>query len=135
MKATNRIYWIATGLFAAFMLASAIPDIMMIHDAKAQFDHLGYPLYFIPFIGVMKVLGVVAILVPGYPKIREWAYAGLCFDLIGAVYSMVSVDGLQDSTFVMIVPIGLMILSYIYNDKRATVRLERSYSFEKAKII
>jgi hypothetical protein len=49
---------------------------------------VGVPLYLIPFIGIAKVLGVIAILIPGFPKLKEWAYAGLFFDLIGATYSI-----------------------------------------------
>lgn len=88
MKRTKIIYWILNGLFAAFMIFTAIPDIMNNPDAvKFMTGELGYPLYFTPFIGVAKVLGGIAILIPGYPRIKEWAYAGLIFDLIGAAYS------------------------------------------------
>ena len=88
MKKTNIIYWIFTGLFGAVMLLTSIPDILMVPDAVAFITKLGYPVYFAPFIGVAKVLGVIAILIPGFPRIKEWAYAGLAFDLIGAVYSI-----------------------------------------------
>ncbi len=84
MKKNKALYWTITGLFLAFMLFSAVPDILVVPDAVTFMVHLGYPKYFIPFIGVAKLLGVIAILVPGFPRIKEWAYAGLCFDLIGA---------------------------------------------------
>ncbi len=89
MKKTNIFYWVFTGLFAFLMLGSAIPDIMS-HPVAIQGMHveLGYPKFFVPFIGVAKLLGVIAILVPGFHKIKEWAYAGLFFDLIGATYSI-----------------------------------------------
>ena len=90
MKKTNALYWVFTGLFSAIMVLSSIPDIIMSPDAVTFMHQLGYPDYFIPFIGVAKVLGVIAILIPGYPRIKEWAYAGLFFDLIGAVYSQVA---------------------------------------------
>jgi uncharacterized membrane protein YphA (DoxX/SURF4 family) len=79
--------------------------------------HLGYPRYFIPFIGVMKLLGCIAILIPGYPKIKEWAYAGLFFDLIGATYSSLATDGFMPQIFFMLVPFILGTLSYVYNQK------------------
>ena len=91
MKKTNIIYWIFTGLFGAGMLFSAIPDVLCVPDAVKFMTMLGYPVYFIPFIGVAKVLGVIAILVPGFPRIKEWAYAGLFFDLIGAIYSCLAI--------------------------------------------
>ena len=92
MKRTKILYWIFTALFAFMMLSSAIPDVLSSPVAvKGMHEGLGYPLYFVPFIGVAKVFGVIAILVPGFSRIKEWAYAGLFFDLIGAAYSIASV--------------------------------------------
>ena len=89
MKKINIIYWISTILLALLMLSSAIPSIINGPDSiKIMTTHLGYPLYFTPFLGVAKLLGVIALFVPGFPKIREWAYAGFTFDLIGALYSL-----------------------------------------------
>src|SRR5438067_1677406 len=72
MKKTNILYWVFTGLFAALMLMSAIPDIFS-NPVAVQGMHveLGYPTFFIPFIGVAKFLGAVAILVPGFPRLKE----------------------------------------------------------------
>jgi len=91
MKKTNIIYWVFTGLFAFAMVGSAIPDIMVVPMAVQGFKEIGYPAYLIPFLGVAKFLGVIAILVPGFPRLKEWAYAGLFFDLLGAAYSVYSV--------------------------------------------
>ncbi|MBI2271131.1 MAG: DoxX family protein [Bacteroidetes bacterium] len=117
MKTTKIIYWTTTILFAAFMTFSAIPDILMADDAIKFMIHLNYPVYFIPFIGVAKLLGAVAILIPAFKKIKEWAYAGLFFDLIGAVYSIIMIDGFQPGMLVMVVIFGIAITSYIYNQK------------------
>jgi hypothetical protein len=119
MKKINILYWIFTGLFGGFMLFSAIPDIMVVPDAIAFVTtKLGYPQYIIPFLGVAKTLGVIAILIPGFPRIKEWAYAGLFFDLVGATYSNICVDGLQPGMAFMIVIFGLEALSYVYYHKR-----------------
>jgi hypothetical protein len=119
MKKTNILYWTFTGLFGAFMLFSAIPDIMIVPDAIDFITtKLGYPQYIIPFLGVAKTLGVIAILIPGFPRIKEWAYAGLFFDLLGAAYSNLAVDGLQPGMAFMILPFGFEALSYIYYHKR-----------------
>ncbi|SMG65112.1 conserved hypothetical protein, partial [methanotrophic bacterial endosymbiont of Bathymodiolus sp.] len=68
----------------------AIPDILYASDAVVLFAHLGYPSYLLPFLGVAKLLGILAILIPGFPRIKEWAYAGLTFDLVGAMYSSIA---------------------------------------------
>jgi flagellar biosynthesis protein FliR len=65
MKKTNLLYWIITGLFAAFMTYSAIPSIAMAPEAVNMITGLGYPKYFVPFSGVAKLLGSIAILIPG----------------------------------------------------------------------
>jgi len=118
MKKTKTLYWIVTGIFAAFMLMSSIPDILVTPEAVTFMAHLGYPKYFTPFIGIAKVLGIIAILVPGFPRIKEWAYAGLCFDLIGATYSQIANDGFQPAVLFMVLPIAFLFLSYALYHKK-----------------
>src|SRR5580765_8582791 len=91
MRASTWIGWIVTGLMAALVLLSAVPDVLRIPDALLVFKHLGYPPYLLVFLGTAKILGVVAVLVPGVPRIKEWAFAGLTFDVTGALYSHLSV--------------------------------------------
>lgn len=116
MKKTKIIYWIITGLFAGFMLITAIPDIIVIPDAVKFMTGLGYPIYFIPFIGVAKVLGAIAILIPGFPRIKEWAYAGLVFDLIGAMYSIAATTGIASSLLILVF-IAIAFTSYYFYHK------------------
>jgi DoxX-like family len=118
MKRTNSIFWIITILFSAFMLFSAIPEIRLTAEAKLFMNHLGYPDYFNPFIGVLKILGVIAILVPGYPRITEWAYAGFFFDLTGATYSQIATDGFLPQIGFMLIVYIFWLVSYIYFHKR-----------------
>jgi len=118
MKKNKALYWIITGLFSAFMLFSAVPDILVVPEAVTFMSHLGFPRYFIPFIGVAKLLGVIAILVPGFPQIKEWAYAGLMFDLIGATYSQIANDGFQPAVLFMALPIFLLLFSYSLYQKK-----------------
>jgi len=87
MKKINIAYWIVTVLFAGFMIFTAIPDAICMKEAVDFMTRLGYPVYIIPFLGVAKILGGIAILIPGFSRIKEWAYAGLAYDLIGAMYS------------------------------------------------
>ncbi len=112
MKKTKLFYWIITGLFSAFMLFSAIPDALSTDDAVKFMNQLGYPHYIISFLGIAKILGVIAILIPGFNRITEWAYAGLFFDLAGATYSVVSAFGVQVSILFMVLPIIFLFLSY-----------------------
>lgn len=119
MKKTNTIYWIFTGLLAALMLLSAIPDIIVVPDAVTLVtSHLGYPRYFIPYIGVAKLLGVIAILVPGFPRVREWAYAGFVFDLVSAMYSSIMVGDPASGWAPIFIGLVLIATSYTYHHKR-----------------
>lgn len=112
------LFWVSTGLFSAFMFTSIIPNIMSAPDWVEIFKQLGYPLYMLPFLGVAKLLGVIALLVPGFPRIKEWAYAGFFFDLTGAVYSGLAVGGFDPLMLLMLIPYVLGTLSYIYYHKR-----------------
>jgi len=122
MKSSKTIFWVITGLFSAFMLFSAIPDILVIPDAVSFINNLGYPKYIIPFLGAAKLLGIIAILIPGYPNIKEWAYAGLFFDLTGATYSVIAHDGFQPPVLIMLLPITFLFISYILYHKLQKVK-------------
>jgi hypothetical protein len=118
MKRTKILFWVFTILFAAGMLFSAIPDIMVVPDAVKFMTLLGYPNYFIPFIGWAKVLGVIAILIPGnFPRIKEWAYAGLFFDLIGAIYSALAIGTPPLMCAPMLLFVAPGVVSYIFYHK------------------
>ncbi|SEN47860.1 DoxX family protein [Lihuaxuella thermophila] len=118
MKKTKIFYWVFTGPLAAFMLLSSIPDLMSSPDAVAVFNHLGYPAYLLPFLGVAKLLGVVAILVPGFPRIKEWAYAGFVFDLTGAMYSSISVGDPASGWLIFLIGYILIAGSYVFHHKK-----------------
>lgn len=119
-KTINLIYWVSTILFAGLMSFSAIPNMLANEDSiKVLHDMLGYPIYFISFIGIAKLLGVIAILIPGLNKIKEWAYAGLFFDLAGATYSGVAVAGTFDPMMLTLLAwIIPGIVSYIFWNKK-----------------
>ncbi len=118
MKKTKTLYWIFTILFAAFMLMSAIPDILVMQLAVDGFAQIGLTKHLVPFLGVAKLLGVIAILVPGFPRIREWAYAGLMFDLIGAVYLIACAGKPASDWMPVFLPIAIGVLSYHFYHKR-----------------
>jgi hypothetical protein len=118
MKTTNIFYWIFTGLLAALMLFSAIGGLKGGPDSDTLMKHLGYAHYVLPFLSVLKILGVVAILVPGFPRIREWAYAGFFFDLAGATYSFISVGDPPGAWLPMLIGFVLLFGSYLLYHKR-----------------
>jgi len=118
-KKINIIYWIFTGLLLAAMGLGAIPDLLSMREALAVFKHLGYPAYLSPFMGAVKLLGVIAILIPGFPRIKEWVYAGFVFDLTGATYSgLATGDPVLQVVLPMLIGYALIIGSYIYHHKR-----------------
>ena len=118
MKKTKIIYWVITGLFAAFMLFSAIPDLMATPEAAAIVNtQLGYPKYITSFLGAAKILGAIVILIPGFPRLKEWAYAGLFFDLIGATYSMYAIGTSGGKWAFMLIFIAPLFASYFYYHK------------------
>jgi hypothetical protein len=118
MKKITIAYWIITGLFAFIMLGSAIPDIFSMEFAAEGFTNIHFPTYMLPFLGIAKTLGVATILIPGFPRLKEWAYAGLVIDLLGATY-LIAMSGEPASSWVpMIVPLTLAIASYTLYHKK-----------------
>jgi hypothetical protein len=117
MKKLKTLYWIFTGLLVAFLILTSVSQITSAKDSEEVMNILDMPLYMLPFLGVGKMLAAIAILIPGYPKIKEWAYAGLMFDFIGATYSMIAVGGTIDKWSFMIVPILICGFSYYVHDK------------------
>jgi hypothetical protein len=86
-KRNTIIYWIATALMSVGMLGSGLAQIAHAKEMVDLVVPLGYPLYILYIIGVWKILGVTAILVPGFKLLKEWAYAGLFFVMTGAFIS------------------------------------------------
>ncbi|AXB57855.1 DoxX family protein [Flavobacterium fluviale] len=86
-KRNKFIYWIATLWLALGMASTGIVQIIPLKEETEMMRHLGYPLYFLTLLGVWKLLGVVAILIPKFGLLKEWAYAGFFFAMSGAVVS------------------------------------------------
>jgi hypothetical protein len=119
-KTINILHWVFTILFAALMIFSSYGSILVNEDSKKLIhDYLGFPVYFIPFTGYAKLIGSLILLIPGLRTIKEWAYAGLFFDLIGAVYASIAVAGTIDPMmFFMLVWFVPGIFSYIFWKKK-----------------
>ncbi|HVU97672.1 MAG TPA: DoxX family protein [Puia sp.] len=120
LKTLTILYWIFTILFAALMLFSAVGGIKPTDAAiKVMHDGMGYPVYFISFISIAKLLGCIAILIPGLVRVKEWAYAGLFFDLAGAIYSNIAVEDKFDPAMLsLLIWVAAGVLSYYYWRRR-----------------
>lgn len=100
-------YWAATGLVAlAFAFGGAL-DLARTPEVEAGMTRLGYPVYVATLLGFWKVLGAIAIVVPRFPRLKEWAYAGMVFDLTGAAASHAAVG---DPATNVVVPLVLLLL-------------------------
>jgi uncharacterized membrane protein YphA (DoxX/SURF4 family) len=87
-KRNKIIYWVATLWLALGMTSTGIVQLLQIKEEEvAMMSHLGYPLYFLILLGIWKLLGVVALLIPKFPLLKEWAYAGFFFAMSGAIFS------------------------------------------------
>jgi uncharacterized membrane protein YphA (DoxX/SURF4 family) len=94
MTKTNKwIYWISTAWLALGMLSTGIVQLMKVKEGQGGADminHLGYPGYLLTLLAVCKIMGVVALLVPKFPLLKEWAYAGFVFIMAGAIFSHIA---------------------------------------------
>ena len=118
MKKTKIIYWIFTAWLSLGMLSTGIIQLFKIKTegigGVANIIHLGYPVYMLSVLGIWKILGVVALLIPKFPVLKEWAYAGIFFTVTGALYShIVSGDSMKDM-FPALLYLVLIAVSWYY---------------------
>ena len=112
-RGIERIYWISTVLLASLMLAAGIQDVRHAPDLLAAIHRLGYPEYFLGIIGTSKLVGAPVLVIPRWPRLKEWAYAGFCFDFGGAILShSISGDSLAQ-TFPALACASLLAISYV----------------------
>lgn len=89
-KRNKIIYWIATAWLSLGMLATGIVQLLQVQQEVDNMQHLGYPNYLLTLLGILKILGVVVLLIPKFPVLKEWAYAGFFFAMLGAIFSHAS---------------------------------------------
>ena len=109
-KRNKIIYWIATIWLALGMVSTGIVQLLKTKEEADMMTHLGYPLYFLTILGAWKMLGVVTVLIPKLPLLKEWAYAGFFFAMSGAVFSHLAVG---DDAKELFGPILLLILTVV----------------------
>jgi hypothetical protein len=101
------VYWVCTGLVAFFIGPGGLAYAMRVPDVVEGVVALGFPVYFIVLLGVWKVLGAIAILVPRFPLVKEWAYAGIMIDLTGAAFASLATGG---AWWHVAAPLGILVL-------------------------
>jgi hypothetical protein len=111
MKKSKLIwYWIITAILSLCIFTGGLFQALLVPDVLKGFKPLGYPTYFIALIGIWKMLGIIAILVPKFPLLKEWAYAGIFFVMTGAVISHIASN---DISVQIISPIVLAIFDVL----------------------
>jgi uncharacterized membrane protein YphA (DoxX/SURF4 family) len=115
MRTKPIVYWTMTILVAFFMSGGVVQIAQYRANPHGVVPELGYPMYFFAILGFWKVLGAIAILVPRFPRLKEWAYAGIFFDLTGAAASCAAVGGYGAYGFHVIAPLiiaGFLVASW-----------------------
>lgn len=112
MNKQHLAYWIATGLFCLAMTAGGTMNLMHFEVQRESIAALGYPEYLMTILGTAKLLGVIALLIPGVPLLKEWAYAGFTFDLLGASASHAFVSDPPMEIILPLILLGIAAASY-----------------------
>ena len=122
-KRDKIIYWVATVWLALGMVSTGVVQFMKMPQEVEMMTRLGYPAYLLTIIGVWKILGVVAILIPRYPLLKEWAYAGFFFNMSGAVFSHLFAGSEPVELFGPMLLIALTIVSWHFRpaDRKITI--------------
>ena len=113
LKRNKIIYWISTIWLALGMLSSGIVQLFKVKMEVDFITHLGYPIYFLTMLGVWKILGVVALLIPKAPLLKEWAYAGFFFAMSGAAFSHIA-SGTVNEIFPSLLLLMLTVVSWYF---------------------
>ena len=113
-KRNKIIYWVATLWLALGMTSTGIVQILQVKEEVDMMAHLGYPLYFMVILGVWKLLGVIAILIPKFPILKEWTYAGFFFAMSGAIISHFSCGDEAKAYFGPTLLLVLIVLSWYF---------------------
>jgi uncharacterized membrane protein YphA (DoxX/SURF4 family) len=108
----NIAYWITTILGPASFVIGGVLNLSQTEQVLATMHHLGYPAYFASLLGIWKLLGAIAIVVPGLPRLKEWAYAGFFFDLTAAAVSRAAVGDSAGDIVAPLVFLALVLASW-----------------------
>ena len=113
-KRNKIIFWISTIWLSLGMVSTGIVQIIQMEEEVEKMNTLGYPSYFLTIIGTWKILGVLAILIPKFPLVKEWAYAGFFFLMTGAVFTHLAVGDAAVEYFGPVLLLVLTIVSWYF---------------------
>jgi uncharacterized membrane protein YphA (DoxX/SURF4 family) len=113
-KRDKIIYWIATLWLALGMTSTGIVQLLKVEGEVERMSQLGFPSYTLTILGVWKILGVIAVLIPRFPLVKEWAYAGFFFNMSGAIFSHITMGSSMGELFGPSLLIVLMVLSWYF---------------------
>jgi hypothetical protein len=122
MKAINITYWVFTILLILLMGFSAVSSFMPSPEGIAMMKHIGYPYSVLTLLSIGKILGIIVILIPGFPRLKEWAYAGFTFDLVGAIHAGLAAGDPIGQWAPVILGLVFVFGSYIFYHKRLNFR-------------
>jgi hypothetical protein len=117
-KRNKIIYWIATIWLSLGMLSTGAGQLFKVKgDSPGSVDsmtHLGYPVYFVTILGICKILGVVPLLIPKFPLLKEWAYAGFFFMMSGAIFTHIAAGNSVSEIFPSLLLLILTVVSWYF---------------------
>lgn len=113
-KRNKIIYWIATGWLALGMLSTGAVQVFKFQPESEYIARLGYPEYFLTILGSWKILGTIAILLPKFTLVKEWAYAGFFFMMSGALLSHIAAGSPVNDMFPSLLLLALTLISYFF---------------------
>jgi hypothetical protein len=125
-KRNKIIYWIATIWLALGMVSTGMVQLIRAKEGQGGADmiiHLGYPVYFLTIVGAWKILGVVALLIPKYPLLKEWAYAGFFFIMSGAIASHIALADSVSELFPSFLLLVLTLVSWYFRPANRKIAL------------
>ncbi len=113
-KRNKIIYWVSTLWLSLGMVSTGVVQLIKMKEEVEKMTQLGYPAYFLTILGIWKILGVIAILIPKYPLIKEWAYAGFFFAMSGAAISHLYIGHPASEIFPSLLLLVLTIVSWYF---------------------
>lgn len=116
-KKSKITYWVATIWLALGMASTGAVQLFKASEGQGgaeMLTHLGYPIYLLTILGIWKLLGIVAVLIPGFPLLKEWVYAGFFFVMTGAIFSHLATRDPVTALFPSLLLLLLTVVSWYF---------------------